>query len=124
MIINNLKELKKRKTLEKGDTVIFNVLGEEIEYTIWLIWLHCCVASRANDHIFDKLKLDKLKLATECYGYKPLKAPLEGDWPEYKYKDYKAATRLVKRLYEIIEERWSPEVFNPIASRFDILDIR
>ena len=124
MKINNLKELNKRKTLEYDDSIIFNVLGEEIEYHVFSANLgRVTMDDRNNAYIFDKLKLDKMKLSTECYGYETRNG-INKNWPEYKNYDFEAVTRLVKRLYEIIEGRWPEPVFNPITSRFDILDIR
>ena len=126
MIINNLKELNKRKVLEYEDIVIFNVLGEEIKYEIRPDFSSLIQKNDhiSNDYIFKKLKLEKMKLATECYGYKPVRGEEPTNFPEYETDDYKALTRLIKRLYEIIEERFPEPIIEPITNRFEILDIR
>lgn len=84
------------KTLEYGDTVIF----KDITYTVLEEFL-CC--SSYNDKIFQDLEISKFDIAKQAYGY----YPFSGDWPECKKDDYPALTRLVVKLYEIIEEKTS-----------------
>jgi hypothetical protein len=53
-----------------------------------------------NYVVFKKLGLSeaqKKDLATHYYGY----AQTGGDWPYYRKNDYKAATELVKALYDL-----------------------
>ena len=112
MKITNLKELNKRKTLELGDEVEFHLKDEVIEYEVktWFLSSY----DHDNDFIFTKLELDGWDLAEKYYGY----TAGGGCWPNARHSDYEALTRLVKRLYEIIERK------EPIKSRFEILDIR
>ena len=119
MKITNLKELNKRKVLKSNDVVEFHLKDYMFKYRLGNNCLY--IKSYSNDYIFEKLGLDKRKLAEECYGYKPLR---DGAWPIAIHSDYTALTRLVKKLYEIIEEKYPVEVFEKIESRFDILDIR
>lgn len=56
-----------------------------------------------NTEIFDLLGIDNYEIAGKCYGY----TSYIGSWPEYKINDYKAATKLVLKLYEIIEKNTS-----------------
>lgn len=84
------------KTLEYGDTVIF----KDITYTVQEEFLSC---SGYNDKIFRDLEISKSDIAEQAYGY----YSFSGDWPECKKDDYPALTRLVVKLYEIIEEKTS-----------------
>lgn len=55
-----------------------------------------------NDQVFIGLGiLNKEKYCEEAYDY----PPEGGAWPEYKYGDYDAATRVVKALFKIIEDK-------------------
>lgn len=56
---------------------------------------------RANDYIFDELKLDKEQFCTLMYGYEPK----SGDWPEADGEDYAALTRAVVCLMHLAEAR-------------------
>lgn len=117
MKITNLKELNKRKTLKLNDKVIFTASGEEIEYNVFSG--HLGGRGNDNDYVLRQLNIDKKQIATECYKYTPLNCH-DHYWPEFKDYDFKALTRLVKRLYEIIEGYVEPQ---PITSRFEILDL-
>lgn len=77
----------------------FKISGrdEPLIYTVHYRYLMC--DSAGNNVIFDLLNIDAFKTADECYGYKSA----YGGWPEFIHDDYKAATRLVLKLYEIIE---------------------
>lgn len=56
---------------------------------------------RANDYIFDELKLDKEQFCTLMYGYEPK----SGIWPEADGEDYAAMTRAVVCLMHLAEAR-------------------
>ena len=81
------------KTLAHNDTVLF----EDLIYTVRSSFLSNC--NGRNSKIFEKLELDSTKIAEEEYGYHTY----SGSWPECQSHDYAALTRLVKRLYKIIE---------------------
>ena len=121
MKITNLKQLNKRKILKYGDTVEFTVLEQVIIHEVHTCFLS--VDGEYNDYIFKELKLNAKEIAKKCYKY-DLEKYGSHDWPESKKNDYAALTRLVKRLYEIIEEKYKVEIFEKIESRFEILDIR
>lgn len=116
MIITNLEELQAKKTLERSDEVVFNISDTQIKYRVRGRFLDE-LNEMYNDRIFTFLKLDKMTLAIDCYGYDIR----SGGWPNSRTDDFEALTRLVKKLYEIIEER--PKVYIPIESRFEILDL-
>ncbi len=120
MKITNLKGLEDRRIVEVEDRVYFTVGEEHVEYKVDKWYLDCySISNNFNYKIFNLLKIDKLKLASEVYGYEAS----FGDWPSCKSDDYPALTRLVKELYKIIEEKYPTEVYIPINSRFDILDL-
>lgn len=82
------------KTLKYGDIVIL----KDIKYRVSTCFL--CEDWADNDKIFRILSIpSKEEFATSAYGY----ACFGGNWPSCKSDDYEALTRLVKRLYEIIE---------------------
>lgn len=84
--------------LENGDTIDF--IG--IKYTVTKNYLYNQNSTALNDQIFDKLDIkDKYTFCSSRYGY----VVAIGIWPEYKSHDYSAATRLVKALFEIIEDK-------------------
>ncbi len=97
MIIDSIKSLKSRETLREYDTVIFNVKGEEIRYTVTEEYLNRNDEGK-NALIFKTLGLDSFEFCKKTYGYKPE----SGDWPCSKQLDYEALTRCVKALYEVI----------------------
>lgn len=88
-IYRNFAELN-GKTLRVGDEVIFTVKKEEITYTVQSKYLNCI---SDNFKIFDLCRL-------EYYGY----SHKGGDFPECKYKDYEALTRVVLALFCVIED--------------------
>lgn len=123
MKINNLKELEGRGELKEGDQVYFTVGEKIIVYHVnrWFL-RNTDQSDRNNSAVFDLLKLDdnaKYKLASKAYGCKVT----DGYWPINYANGYPALTRLVKELYKIIEEKYPKEVYTPITSRFDILDL-
>ncbi len=130
MKITNLKELEERGILEHKDIVEFIVNKEIIKYKVEIqfapaefIYLNTMGSNLyTNIEIFDILKLDKEKIATKIYGYKPLYSNgiNERSWPETKDNDYPALTILVKELYLIIEEKET--VFTKFT-RFEIMEI-
>ena len=89
------------KTLEYRD----NVVLKGISYIVHNSYLNC--SRYFNDKIFQDLKIPKTEIAEQEYGYPPLSANDYPSWPECKEDDYPALTRLVVKLYEIIEEKTS-----------------
>lgn len=96
----NLKEL--------GDNILKNydiVYLKEEEYIVSVTCLNS-KDNRDNDGIFNKLGLNKYEFCSKYYGYE-VKV---GSWPVFNVDDYKAATRVVKALFEIIEEQSNTQV--------------
>ena len=82
------------KQLKEGQEVIFTIKDKNYIYIVYLQYL-CIKNSDYNYQIFRDLELDKFKFCSDYYGYKPGR----GDWPESKYEDYTALTRLVEALF-------------------------
>ncbi len=128
MIITNLKELKEREILQKEDVIIFIIEEEKIEYTVYLnhLWNNRLdkKGNRDNNKIFNILKVNKNEMVKETYGYDPINY---GDsnryFSEYKISDFLAITRLVKKLYEIVEKYSSEPETKTITSRFELMEI-
>lgn len=118
MIITSLQKLKNRKILEFNDEVIFTVEKEEIKYEVFSKYLGNSISP--NNYIFTKLDLDRDQMAMTYYNYLPQEV-FSNDWPECAHGDYAALTRLVTKLYEIIEEKKLE--YQPITNRFEILDL-
>lgn len=84
--------------LTHGDIVDF--IG--IKYTVTENYLHNQNSPLLNNQIFNKLAIkDKYSFCSSCYGY----SATTGIWPEYRDCDFSAATRLVKALFKIIEDK-------------------
>lgn len=84
--------------LKEGDIVIFTIKGKKYKYIVYRNFLkeeYAC-----NDKIFIALKLDKVKFANYAYGYESL----GGNWPESRYRDFAALTRLVEALFPYCDE--------------------
>ena len=81
------------------DVVVFSYKGKDYSHIVKSFYLE--KKGNSNDILFIVTNINKVTFAEEFYGY-----PLEGDgkWPQYKNKDYAAATRLVKGLFEKIDE--------------------
>jgi len=85
--------------LKKHDKITFTVGHRIFNYEVWDTHV-TCTDGYPNYTIFNKLGLNDLQrrdLATHYYGY----VPSGGDWPNFKEKDYRAATELVKALYDL-----------------------
>ena len=114
MIIHNLKELKDYGTLKHKGQLHFILKKEILKYSVNRDHL----ASKGHIHnseIFKKLHLDKYQETKDSYKY----FPSIGDWPESKWEDYIVLTRLVEKLYKKIKNK----DYEPILSKFDILDL-
>ena len=118
--ITCLKELNKRRCLEFYDKVVFTTNEEEITYEVGDNYLNNTgeVKSGKNDKIFRILKLKKYEIAEKAYGYKVISDI--SDWPTSEHEDYPALTRLVRKLYTIIEKR---DIKYTKYNRFEIMDI-
>lgn len=83
------------KTLKLSDIVYL----KGIQYSVREKYLREEL-TRNNNKIFDVLSISsKEDFASDAYNYKSTL----GAWPECKYGDYEALTRLVIKLYKIIE---------------------
>ena len=80
--------------LKKGQKVIFTIKDTDYIYTVCTEYLIIQEQSR-NDKIFEDLGLNKIKFCSDCYGYDQN----GGDWPESKFGDFAALTRLVEALF-------------------------
>ncbi len=120
MNITNLKELEERETLEEGDKVYFTVGEDIIEYEVYSCYLN---SSLGNDIVFESLGIKGKELAEKAYGYPLNRFGGHGLWPYYKDNDYISATRLVKELYKIIEEKYHEKIDIPVYSRWELLDL-
>ncbi len=122
--ITCLKELNEKDHLEFDDIVIFTVNEQIIEYRVTKKFnkdnLFLFIGNKHNDEIFKILDINKNKIAEKIYEYKPINSENNNFWPETKEDDYNSLTKLVKELYEIIEER-KPKYTK--YNKFEIMDI-
>lgn len=94
---NSLSSLGEN-TLKQDDTV--ELMG--IEYKVASCHLSNKSPSYWNDHIFTELGIKDIPaFCSNHYGYTTTK----GAWPEFKSYDFSAATRLVKALFKMIEDK-------------------
>ncbi len=113
--ITCLRELEEKEILQRSDIVKFTIKEKPIlKYCVWPKFLN---TTTKNDIIFEFLKIDKLTTAEKAYGYKPIR---NSQWPESENNDFPALTRLVKKIYEIIEEK---EIIFTKFTRFEIMEI-
>ena len=80
--------------LKKGQEIIFTIKDKNYIYIVYPEHL-CIKGPEFNDLIFKDLKLNQFKFCSDCYGYKSD----IGGWPESKYKDYSALTKVVEALF-------------------------
>lgn len=111
-LITNIKDLEKY-TLGLWDRVDFSIDGEVLHYEVNNNHLN---GSRiSNNAIFDKLGISpfdkRIDYASSIYGYRSG----GGAWPESKEGDYVGLTRLVKALYELIENK-KKSPFKPLEN--------
>jgi len=92
------------KTLKEGDIVVL----DDVKYKVCRRYLWALHDS--NSAVFASLGLysDKIKysLANKVYGYQAT----SGEWPESKWEDYEALTRLVLVLFAFLEDETEIEV--------------
>ena len=79
--------------LKEGQEVIFIIKSKNYIYKVCKSYLQA--EKGFNDQIFLDLKLDKVKFANSAYGYDSD----GGDWPNSKFRDFAALTRLVEALF-------------------------
>lgn len=80
--------------LKEGQEVIFTIKDTDYIYTVYTEYLNSQGLFR-NDKIFEDLGLNKINFCSDCYGYDPY----DGDWPESKFNDFTALTRVVEALF-------------------------
>jgi hypothetical protein len=116
--MNTITNLKEIKELKYGDIVIFSVNKQILKYKVKNNFLSNYEFNKElyNSEIFKVLEIDKKEITGKAYGYKID----SGDWPTSKINDYSALTRLVKKLYTIIEEK---ETKYTKYNKFEIMDI-
>ena len=84
--------------LKNEQEIIFTIKDKNYKYQVYKSFLK--EESAYNDKIFIALKIDKIKLANSAYGY----ASGGGNWPESRYEDFAALTRLVEALFPYCNE--------------------
>lgn len=90
----------KGKQLEVGDEVQFTLKGKSLVYKVCDSYL-IDEAHFSNALIFEELNIsDKNKYASLIYGYTVVCGEGVTSWPEFREKDYKAATELVRNLFK------------------------
>ena len=123
--IHNLKELKELNGLREDDTIYFDVGERTLEYIV--SDNHCfCYNGNNAAVIFEYINIythdDMEDFASLCYGYDD--NVNYGAWPCCRPGDYKALSRMVGKIYELLKgdptPTSDPEDF--IKNRFDILD--
>lgn len=87
------------KNILKPDDIV-ELMG--IEYKVTKRYLSNQSDKKSNDQIFIKLGItNKYIFCSNFYGY----TTINGIWPEFYDYDFSAATRLVKALFKIIEDK-------------------
>lgn len=94
----SLEELK-GNILVRGTPIYF----DETKYVVHDHYLSC--HNGANDWIFNRLGVDKLRFCTEAYGYEPRNNGGSSGWPELPFIDYEALTRVAIAIYEALEPK-------------------
>lgn len=79
--------------LKNEQEIIFTIKDKNYKYQVYKFFLK--EENAYNDKIFIALKIDKVKFADSAYGYTSGK----GNWPESRYEDYAALTRVVEALF-------------------------
>lgn len=87
--------------LKEGDQVFFSVLPPTLRYTVRQN--HLSASDGLNDAIFDAMSILKIGFCNEAYGYENTGGSLIGGWPEARWHDFAALTRVVKKLFTLIE---------------------
>lgn len=92
-----------KNTLSYGDTVKLM----DISYTVSTNYLANQDNTSWNDQIFHRLGIENKEIfCSNHYGY----VADRGCWPEFKSRDFGAATRLVQALFIIIENKKAVKV--------------
>ena len=79
--------------LKEKQKVVFTIKDKNYKYEVYKSFLK--EESAYNDQIFIDLKIDKVKFADSAYGY----TSSNDNWPESRYEDFAALTRLVEALF-------------------------
>lgn len=102
------------KPLSEGDQVIFDIGDEQFIYDVQATCLIC--NRHFNNIIFERLGMntaEKYAFASKQYGY----IVNLGVWPASHDYDYEGLTRLVKALYELIDNKKTKKSpFKPLFS--------
>lgn len=93
----------KNNTLKLGDNVQFKIPETNVYLNYKVHEQFLASECGFNNAIFTLLHINNYEIADKCYGYEST----TGGWPEFKFHDFEAATRLVLELYKIIEEHTS-----------------
>lgn len=104
----------KGKEVCNFDFIIFNIKGKEYRYYVTHAYLSNLVDF--NDEIFKNLKINKWEFCKDIYSYIPTNYSsynIDRSFPESKYDDYGALTRVTLALFKICEKINTPK-FNKI----------
>ena len=85
--------------LKYGQRIVFTIKDKNYRYEVCTNYLQK-LGGGYNDEIFSDLKLDTKNFANSAYGYDSI----GGDWPESKFEDFTALTRLVEALFPYCDE--------------------
>lgn len=108
MLINNTNyHLLENNLLSQYDVVIFKYNEKEYPYIVHHRWMHNEFEGSETDIIRDLINDNIISLSIQAfcefyYGY-PCQLMPEGIWPEFGTNDYKAITRLVLAIFQLIE---------------------
>jgi len=123
MIIESLEDLKRYGRLKVGDTVYFHTRKKCLEYWVFPSFLSNREIGKPNIEIFSILGLgfDAEAICEEAYGYRSH----GGGWPSWGDNDQMAATKIVKKLYRMLEIRTDLKVKieKREISRFELIDL-
>lgn len=88
-----------------GDIIIFKLNGKILTYIVEKDHFRNSVGP--NSQIFKELGMnieEAKKFCSEIYGYTPTGCSCGSNFPEYHYKDYVAANKIIKALQKKCEE--------------------
>lgn len=104
----------KGKEVCNFDSIIFNIKGEKYRY--YVAHAHLSNLVDFNDEIFKNLKINKWEFCKDIYGYIPtnyISNNIDRSFPESKYNDYGALTRVALALFKACE-LYNTSKFNKI----------
>jgi len=86
-------------TVKYNDTIVFTINDSQYEFRVSDD--HLTRGDGSNREIFRVLELDAVDFCSKHYGYKAG----SGGWPTSKQGDYKAITRVIVAINELITQK-------------------